>query len=135
MYLFHLLNFHNKKTQEMWTFKVEHYGFYLDNNFYMDFEMVQSFMMCWLRTWFWLNNILKMVSFHNPLVHSLFVIHYKESCPYQPFLWFGRWFKGHWIPHGIFSSWFATIILVANAHVTKCEKKMGWLMKLLDLMV
>jgi hypothetical protein len=25
----------------------------------MDFEIVQSFMMCSLGTWFWLNNILK----------------------------------------------------------------------------
>jgi len=50
----------------------------------MDFEIVQSFMMCWLRIWFWLDNILKMVIFCNPLVHSFFVIHYKKSCPFQP---------------------------------------------------
>jgi hypothetical protein len=35
----------------------------LVTNFFMDFEMVQSFMMFWLGTWFWLDNILRKLGF------------------------------------------------------------------------
>jgi len=43
------------QNQTLWTI-------ILKTIFYMDFEMVQTCMMCWLGSWFWLNNILRQLS-------------------------------------------------------------------------
>jgi hypothetical protein len=64
MHQFNLLNFHNKiKHKRYGLSKLNIMDYNLDNFFfYMDFEMVQSFMMCWLQTWFWLDYIFKKLS-------------------------------------------------------------------------
>jgi len=39
------------------------------------------------------------------------------------FLRLGRWFKGHWIPRGIFSTWFVTINFSCKCTCNQMWKK------------
>jgi hypothetical protein len=56
MYLFRLLNFHNQEKHKRYRLsKSNIMDIILAIIFYMDFEMVQSFMMRWLGIWFWLD--------------------------------------------------------------------------------
>jgi hypothetical protein len=83
-----------------------------------DYKVVYS---CICNLYLWLMSIWMKMKMKNTFILSFLVAslnRWKCSCFFQ----LGRWFKGHWILCGIFSTWFVTINFSHKCHIIKCEK-------------